>query len=121
LGNSPDPPMESPASGSERRKAPRYSFVATTELTDTTNASKHTGRVTEISRHGCYVDILNMLPVGTLLHVRISCDEGTFETKAKILYVHDRIGMGVQFLDTSKDQLEIIDSWLAKLPPLAAP
>ena len=51
----------------------------------------------------------------------LSCDEGTFETKAKILYVHERIGMGIQFLDTSKDQLDILDSWLTKLPPLAAP
>jgi len=121
LGNSPHSPGGSPASTSERRRAPRYSFVATTEFTDSSNASKHSGRVTEISRNGCYVDILNMLPVGTLLHVRISCDEGSFETKAKILYVHERIGMGVQFLDTAKDQLDILDSWLAKLPPLAAP
>jgi PilZ domain len=117
LGNSPD----LSASYSERRKAPRYSFVATTELVDTENASKLTGRVTEIGRNGCYVDILNILPVGTSLFVRISCDGGTFETKGRILYAHERIGIGVQFLDTSKDQLEILDSWLAKLPPLAAP
>ena len=121
MGNSPDSPGGSPVSTNERRKAQRYSFVATTEFTDSSNATKHSGRVTEIGRNGCYVDILNMLPVGTLLNVRISCDEGTFETKAKILYVHDRIGMGIQFLDTSKDQLETLDSWLVKLPPLAAP
>ena len=121
MGDSPDPPKESAASNNERRKAPRYSFVATTELTDTANASKLAGRVTEIGRNGCYVDILNMLPVGTSLHVRISCDGGTFETKAKILYVHERIGIGVQFLDTSKDQLEILDSWLVELPPADAP
>jgi hypothetical protein len=113
--------MESTVPNNERRKAPRYSFVATTELTDAANASKLAGRVTEIGRNGCYVDIMNMLPVGTLLLVRISCDGGTFETKAKILYVHERIGIGVQFFDTSKDQLDILDSWLAKLPPLTAP
>jgi hypothetical protein len=117
LGNSPD----SPASYSERRKAPRYSFVATTEVTDSANATKHSGRVTEISRNGCYVDIMNTLPVGTLLNVHISCDQGTFVTKGKILYVQELIGMGVQFIDPPEDQLEILNSWLAKLPPLAAP
>jgi hypothetical protein len=82
---------------------------------------KSSGRVTEISRTGCYVDIMNTLPVGTLLNVSISCDQGTFVTRGKIVYVQERIGMGVVFLDPPKDQLEILDSWLAALPPAAAP
>ena len=100
---------------------PRYEFVATTEITDSANATKHSGRVTEISRKGCYVDILNVLPVGTLLTVHISRDQGALVVKGKILYVHEGIGMGVVFLDPPKDQLEILDSWLAELPPAAAP
>jgi hypothetical protein len=75
----------------------------------------------EISRSGCYVDILNVLPVGTLLNLRITCDQGTVVLRAKILYVHEGIGMGVIFLDPPKDQLEILDSWLATLPPAFTP
>ena len=67
------------------------------------------------------MDILNVLPEGTLINVRISCDQGTLVVKGKILYVHERIGMGVVFLDPPKDQLEILNSWLAELPPAAAP
>ena len=121
MGNSPDSPSGSATPYSERRKVPRYAFVATTVLADFANTTKLSGRITEISRAGCYVDILNVLPVGTLLNVQISCDKGTFTAKGRILYVHAGIGMGVVFLDPPKDQLEILDSWLAELPPVAAP
>jgi hypothetical protein len=53
----------------KQRAVPRYSFIATTELTDAANAIRLSGRVTEISRNGCYVDALNALPLGTLLNL----------------------------------------------------
>ncbi len=66
------------------------------------------------------MDTLNALPVATLLNVRISRDQGTFVTKGKIIYVDERIGMGVVFLDPPKDQLEILDAWLLELPSTTA-
>jgi hypothetical protein len=81
-GNSPS---DSATSHNQRRTVPRYAFVATTELTDSVRAMTLSGRVAEISRKGCYVDILNALPTGTCLNVRICRDEGTFVTKGKII------------------------------------
>ena len=72
------------------------------------------GRVSEISRNGCYVDILNTLPVGTLFKMQIVRDSGTFTTKGKIIYVHERIGMGVEFIDPPPDQLKVLDFWLTE-------
>ena|ERR1700733_3903453 len=99
---------------SQQREIPRYSFVASTELTDTKNTVRLSGRVTEISRRGCYIDTLNALPVGTPLEMRIVRDSGTFITTGKTIYVHDRIGMGVAFTDCLPDQLEILDFWLSE-------
>ena len=113
---------DSPNSASpydKQRAAPRYNFIATTELTDTANAMRLSGRITEISRNGCYVDVLNALPVGTVLNLEISCDQGRFSAKGRIVYIHPRIGMGVAFLDLLEEQLKILDSWLAGLPPSA--
>ena len=117
MSNSP----YSTGSSDTRRRAPRYEFVATSEITDPVSEIRMSGRVTEISRNGCYVDILNALPVGTLLDLQITCDQGTFLTKGSIIYVHAGIGMGVAFLDPPEDQLKILDSWLATLstPPAA--
>ena len=49
-------PSESGMSYSQRRKMPRYTFIATTEQADAASAVRFSGRVTEISRDGCYVD-----------------------------------------------------------------
>lgn len=83
LRDSPDSLSNSVTSDRERRTAQRYAFVATTEMTGSGSAGTLSGRVTEISREGCYVDILNALPAGTLLNVRIICDKGTFVTKGR--------------------------------------
>jgi PilZ domain len=103
----------------KQRTVPRYNFIATTELTDTANAIRLSGRITEISRNGCYVDVLNALPLGTVLNLEVSCDQGRFLAKGNIVYIHPGIGMGVAFLELPEQQLKILDSWLAGLPPSA--
>ena len=109
-----------PTVGMDRRASPRYAFVATTQITDAARAARLSGRVTEISRQGCFVDVVNPFPVGTMLRLRITCDQGTFETQAKILYVQRGIGMGITFIDTAEDQLKTLDRWLVDLPPANA-
>lgn len=52
-----------------------------------------------------------------MLKLRITCDQGTFETPAKILYVQQGIGMGMTFVDTAEDQIKILERWLVDLPP----
>ncbi len=98
------------------RTVPRYTFVAVAEIIEIESKVCIVGRVTEISRKGCYVDTLNPLPLGTSLSVVISRDQGNFATRGKVIYVHEGIGMGVAFLDLSDDQLKILDSWLSELP-----
>ena len=108
--------------GEERRKAPRYGLMAIAELTSEGADSEHgkllSGKITQISRSGCYVDSPKTLPVGTSLKAIIFRDERTFVSKAKVIHVQEQMGMGIAFLDTSKDQLEILNSWLADLPSL---
>ena len=72
------------------------------------------GRMTEISRKGCYVNTPNTVPVNTLLKVVVSCDDKTFMTNGKVIYVHEGIGMGIVFVDPTEDQLEVLNSWLAE-------
>jgi hypothetical protein len=101
------------AAYNKRRMVPRYTFVATAELTDTATSRKSSGSVEEISRNGCYVDTMNVLPVGTSLEVRMSRGQETFVTKGDVIYVLERRGMGIVFTDTPDEQLAILDSWLA--------
>lgn len=100
---------------SERRSVPRYPLIATVEVLETASDTRMSGRISEISRKGCYVDVLNPLPSGTPVRLWISRDEGTFETPGKIIYTQPGMGMGVLFLDTPAPQLQTLDAWLAEL------
>jgi hypothetical protein len=108
------------APNEERRKAPRYGMVAIVELTDPEDSKLVSGRVTQISRTGCYVESPKTLPVGTLLKVIIFRDQRTFVAKANVIHVQEQVGMGVAFLEPAQDQLAILDRWLTELPSLTA-
>jgi hypothetical protein len=97
------------------RTVPRYSFFAIVELTESENTMCIVASVNEISHKGCYVYTPSTLGVGTILKLVISRDQDTFISNGKVLYVRDRIGMGIAFIDTPEEQLEILDAWLAGL------
>lgn len=99
----------------EQRTVPRYEFIATVEVVEPVSDMSLSGRVSEISRKGCFVDILNTLPAGTKINLRITRDQGAFFTPATIIYVQDGMGMGIAFRETAADQMQILDSWLAEL------
>jgi len=82
---------------SERRSNPRYALIAAVQITDPIGKIQLSGRTSEVSVGGCYVDVLNTLPSGTVIQIRIQRDKGTFESWGRIRYVHQSIGMGVMF------------------------
>ena len=109
---------EPPASSgqySERRTVPRFTLIAAAEMVEPTSGVHMSGRVSEISRKGCYVDLLNTLPTGTLIQLRVSRDQGAFACIGKIIYAQDGMGMGVAFIDLQPDQLKVLDSWLTEM------
>ena len=65
--------------GDERRRTPRYTFIATAELINEKERTKTETRVSELSLHGCYFDTVNPLPDGTPIHVKIYFENEFFE------------------------------------------
>jgi hypothetical protein len=116
-GFSGTPPNPTGGSGSYpyKREVPRFSLIATVVVREPESDTKISGRISELSRKGCYVDTLITLPEGTALEVKISRDQGVFESNGKIVYVQPGMGMGVAFVDAPSEQLKILDSWLAEL------
>jgi hypothetical protein len=86
--------------------------LAVAELVETASTMCIVGRMTEVSRKGCYVNTPSTLPLDTFLKVVISCDEKTFMTNGRVIYVHEGIGMGIAFVDAAEDQMEVLNSWL---------
>lgn len=98
-----------------RRKAPRFPFIAEVEVTDNNSGAKLSARVSEIGLHGCYVDTLNPFPEGSLVHIHIHKDDGVFQAPAKVMYVHAGLGMGICFQDSAPDHLATLKKWITQL------
>ena len=115
MGGSPGTPTRSDPPFRDKREVPRYSFIAEVTVTDVANDTRMSGRISEISRKGCYVDLLNPLPVGTSLQLKVSRDLGVFTTPGRVIYNQPGMGMGVAFVDIPADQIKTLDAWLTEL------
>jgi hypothetical protein len=96
----------------EKRRTPRYIFIASAELCEEQSDVRVASRVSELSLHGCYLDMMNPFPPGTLILLKIFAGDLTFQSKAKIVYATPNVGAGVAFLDVEPKYDYILRSWL---------
>jgi hypothetical protein len=69
-------------------------------------------RVSELSLHGCYLDMMNPFPVDTLVLLKIYTRDAQFQTKARIIYSQPNMGAGVVFRETDAKYLPVLQHWL---------
>jgi hypothetical protein len=69
-------------------------------------------RVSELSLHGCYLDMMNPFPTGTMVLVKISAGNALFQAKSKIVYSQPNMGAGVGFLELARGSQAVLDHWL---------
>jgi hypothetical protein len=93
---------------SERRRAPRYPFIAEAEVTDIASRTKLSARTSDVSISGCFLDMLNPSPKGTEIRVRISHASATFTVLGRVLFVLPNMGMGVVFTSVEDNQLAVL-------------
>ena len=96
----------------ERRRTPRYPFVAVAELIDAKSQTQLSTRVTELSLHGCYFDTINPFPSGALILVKIVSDLVFFEAAGLVVYSRPNLGMGVTFQKVHPYFLAVLQGWL---------
>jgi PilZ domain len=103
------------AQGKQTRAAKRCSMVASAEVTDLGSNTRLSARTSEVGIGGCYVDAMNPFPEGTDVQVRILRDQGTFETKAKVVYCDSTMGMGLAFTEMTPEHRSLLEDWLAEI------
>jgi PilZ domain len=96
------------------RRGPRFPFIAVAEIAHTESGGNFSCRVSELSLHGCYVDMLHTLPIGSELAIKIFAESECFEAHAKVIYVHPNLGMGLAFEKVSLKSGELLRQWLLK-------
>lgn len=98
--------------GSERRRVPRYTFIASAELIEEVADVRIATRVSELSLYGCYLDMMNPFPVGTLVLVKISAGDAYFQARSKIVYSQPNMGAGVAYLEVESEYQPVLERWL---------
>ncbi len=99
----------------DRRRTPRYMFFASAELLEEKSDVRLASRVSELSRYGCYLDMMNPFPVDTLIFLKIWRDEGiTLQTKGRIVYSQPNVGAGVVFVDLEPQYVPLLEAWLVQ-------
>jgi hypothetical protein len=96
----------------QKRRSPRYSFIASAELIEEKADVRIASRVSELSLHGCYLDMMNPFPTGTMVLVKISAGDAFFEAKSKIVYSQPNMGAGVGFLEVEPGSQAVLERWL---------
>lgn len=96
----------------ERRRTPRYAFVASAEVIEKNSGAKMPSRVSELSLNGCYLDMTNPLPIGTEVTVKIYTESDFFEAPGKVVYSHPNLGMGIEFHDAKPLFQSVLKKWL---------
>ena len=99
----------------EKRRSPRYSFIASAELIEQRADVRIASRVSELSANGCYLDMMNPFPKGTLVLVKISAGEAYFEAKGQIVYSQQNMGAGVGFSEVLPQYQAVLGRWLDEL------
>jgi hypothetical protein len=96
----------------ERRRAPRYAFIASAEVLTDNTGSQLAARISDISATGCYVDTLNPLMGGTSVRLKILTDTQVFEAPATVMYAHANLGMGLMFGEVPQNSRNVLQNWL---------
>lgn len=97
----------------EKRRTPRYMFFAAAELLEEKSDVRVASRVSELSLHGCYLDMMNPFPAETGVQLKIWTEESTvFHTKGSIIYSQPNVGAGVRFVDVDAKNLAVLQHWL---------
>ena len=100
---------------SENRRSPRFAFYASAEIMELQTQTRLTARTSELSRHGCYMDMVNPLPIGTTVRIKFIHHEQTFEATGRVIYPQPNMGMGVAFDEIEVCQVVTLEKWLSDL------
>ena len=100
------------STGKDRRRVPRFPFVAEAEIREKSSGASQLARVSELSLYGCHIEMEKPLAEGTELFVKIFTGTDYFEAPAKVVFSQAEWGMGLAFHDVGLHYLPVLKKWL---------
>ena len=98
----------------EHRRAHRFPFLATAEVAEGPCGMGIAARVADLSIFGCYLLMINPLPEGASILVKIRTKTEYFQCYATVVRSTPSCGMGVVFRNVSPPFLKVLQVWLCE-------
>ncbi len=114
-GSKPGGKVTAQPAGAERRTAKRFALVATAEIADVGSGTRLTGRVSDLSLSGCYMDVMTPFSENSRVHLRIKYNAQTVEVTGVVRFSHSGLGMGIGFESLLPPQMEMLGAWISML------
>jgi hypothetical protein len=113
----PAPAAAEPAKGDrpESRKQARYPFSVAADIHDLRSQARISGRCSDLSSGGCYIDTLSPFAAGAYVKIRLERDGREFVATAVVVYAHASMGMGLAFTEMKREHWDVLRSWIAEL------
>lgn len=96
----------------ERRRTPRYPFIATVEVLQKGAQAGISGRVTELSLYGCFIEMPDPFAKGSELMLKVYANGKYFESAAVAVYANTGKGAGIRFQNVRPHYLSVLKQWL---------
>ena len=106
---------------SEHRRHPRFPLTTLVEALEPDSNTQISGRSSDVSLSGCYVDTLSPFPTGTIIRIRLTRENVSFEANAKVVNSQIGMGMGISFTSAEKDQFRIYQKWINQISGISSP
>ena len=87
----------------DRRRDPRHSVQVQIELREVGNDVPIRMKTTDLSRGGCYVELMTTLPVGTCVTATLWLNECSLRIKGRVVTSHPHFGNDIKFLEFEGD------------------
>jgi|SRR5271163_2665432 len=98
---------------SQDRRAFRFAFSAAAEVAAESSPNATVSvRATELSLHGCYLQMLAPFAVGIPILVKIFYAGEYFEAKGVVTHVEPALGMGLTFREINPYCRSILQKWI---------
>jgi hypothetical protein len=97
----------------ERRRTPRFQFIAPAELVDETSGARIQSWVADLGLHGCSLSVKDSPRDGAIVSLKIGTNpRELFMARAIVVHAReDRAGIAFDALTTSS--FEVLSKWLA--------
>ena len=97
----------------ERRGFQRHQILAEVIVTDVRSGLSLKGHTGDLSTSGCFIDMLNTLPHGAEIRIKVLRDEDTFTALGVVKSSIPKMGMGIAFTLVESSQADVLRRWLS--------